>query len=206
MSATKELSRIEAFSDGVFAIAVTLLILEIRVPLEHVDSPEALRRELWMLWPSYFAFVYSFGTIFIAWVNHHQLFLRLAKMSQPFIYANAFLLLSVTFLPFPTAVLARYLMTDKAQPAIAFFCLSALVQNFSWVLLIESAAPRTGLMKAGAEKSFGVARRALYAGLTIYVATAILAWWFPIPALMINTAVWLLWISLGLVLKPLETA
>src|SRR3989454_9603804 len=106
-------TRVEAFSDGVFAIAITLLILEIRVPrVEH-----GLWAGLLALWPSYIAFLLSFVVILIMWVNHHELLRMVRAVNYPFLFANGFLLLTVTFVPFPTAVVAAYLATPDARVA-----------------------------------------------------------------------------------------
>src|SRR4029078_6605691 len=112
MAEARETARIEAFSDGVFAIAITLLLLEIKVP-QHAETPAVLWKELWRLWPSYFAFIFSFGTILIAWVNHHTVFNEIDKNSNVFIYANGFFLLVISFIPFPTALLAEYIASPS---------------------------------------------------------------------------------------------
>jgi len=111
-------TRVEAFSDGVFAIAITLLILEIRVP--HVDH--GLWNGLLALWPSYVAFLLSFVVILIMWVNHHELLRMVDGISYPFLFANGLLLLTITFVPFPTAVLAAHLGTPEARTAVTFYC------------------------------------------------------------------------------------
>ncbi len=110
---TESAGRAEAFSDGVFAIAITLLILEIRVP--HVEH--GLWAGLLALWPSYVAFLMSFVVILIMWVNHHELLRMVRGVNYPFLFANGLLLLTVTFVPFPTAVLAANLATTEAKPA-----------------------------------------------------------------------------------------
>src|SRR2546425_6587295 len=115
---TENPSRVEAFSDGVFAIAITLLILEIRVP--HVDH--GLWNGLLALWPSYVAFLLSFVVILIMWVNHHELLRMVDGISYPFLFANGLLLLTITFVPFPTAVLAAHLGTPEARTAVTFYC------------------------------------------------------------------------------------
>ena len=104
----RETARVEAFSDGIFGIAMTLLILEFQVPhVPHgdVDGRRALLHALLGLWPSGVAFVLSFGTVLIMWVNHHGLFKHAHHADNRLFFANGFLLLIVTFLPFPTAVL-----------------------------------------------------------------------------------------------------
>src|SRR5438876_11104176 len=94
-------SRVEAFSDGVFAIAITLVILEIRAP--HGDH--GLWAGLLALWPSYIAFLLSFVVILIMCVNHHELLRMARSVHYPVLFATGLLLLTVSFVPFPTAVL-----------------------------------------------------------------------------------------------------
>lgn len=103
----KETGRVEAFSDGVFAIAMTLLVLNIKVPT--ASRPGELGVLLWQQWPSYLAFVISFAFIGIMWVNHHRLFLQIRRIDHMLLVLNGALLLGVTAVPFPTAVLAQYL-------------------------------------------------------------------------------------------------
>jgi uncharacterized membrane protein len=197
--AKSETGRIEAFSDGVIGIAATLLILEVKVPpLASIHSPRELTTALLHLWPSYFAFAYSFGTIFVAWVNHHEAFKWIAKPSRGFIYANGLLLMTVTVLPFPTALLAEYLATEHAQPAIIFFCASSVLHNVGWLVFAECVGRTPGLLRPDAQAQAAFARKATWAGLSIYVATTVLALWFPTVALVINTLVWLLWIVTSL--------
>ena len=99
-------SRTEAFSDGVFAIAITLLIIEVRVP----DSQSGeLGRDLANQWPSYAAYLVSFVIIGIIWVNHHDIFERITTVDRPLLFLNLLLLLTVAFLPFPTARLGQYI-------------------------------------------------------------------------------------------------
>ena len=93
-SSPNETARIEAFSDGVFAIAITLLILEIRVPPQTQDG--LLRDALRDLWPSYIAFLASFMTIGVMWLNHHRLFSLITKKDDGLIAFNLLLLLGIT--------------------------------------------------------------------------------------------------------------
>src|ERR1700704_2483033 len=102
-----ETARIEAFSDGVFAIAITLLILEIKVP--HPSAGSSLAAELLRQWPSYFAFLLSFAFTGIMWINHHRMFTHIRKSNDVLLALNLLLLLGVTVVPFPTEVLAEHL-------------------------------------------------------------------------------------------------
>jgi uncharacterized membrane protein len=135
-STPNETARIEAFSDGVFAIAITLLILEVRVPPQTADG--LLRDALRDLWPSYLAFLASFMTIGVMWMNHHRLFGLINKKDDGLIVFNLLLLLGITWLPFPTALLAEHLLgphADQQTAAIiyagSFFAL-AIVFNVMW--------------------------------------------------------------------------
>ncbi len=201
MTETKETARIEAFSDGVFAIAITLLILEIKVP-QHAETPAVLWNELWRLWPSYFSFVFSFGTILVTWVNHHLLFNHIQKKSNAFIYANGFLLLTVSFIPFPTALLAEYITAESHSSAISFFCGYSVIANIAWILLFHTVRNPVNLLTHEGEKL--VAHRfdrVKYFGFSIYTATFILSFWFPYTALIINVSLWLVWTGTSLAEK-----
>jgi uncharacterized membrane protein len=123
--------RIEAFSDGVFAIAITLLILEIEVP--HVAPGERLWSALADLWPSYAAYLVSFVTIGIIWVNHHGIFTAVTRIDRPLLFMNLLVLLWVAFLPFPTAVVAEYLRDAGEEPtAAAVYAATFLAMNLSF--------------------------------------------------------------------------
>ena len=90
-----ETVRVEAFSDGVFAIAMTLLVTAIKVPHELV-AVKGLRQSLLALWPSYVAFLTSFVTVLVAWVHHHWVFTLIRRIEHPFLYWNGLLLLCIT--------------------------------------------------------------------------------------------------------------
>ncbi|MEU9987435.1 TMEM175 family protein [Streptomyces sp. NPDC048045] len=112
-----ESSRVEAFSDGVFAIAITLLILEIKVP--EAGEHGGLWRALADQWPSYAAYVVSFLVIGIMWVNHHQVFSYVARVDRTLMFLNLLLLMVVAAVPWPTAMLAEYLREETASHAAA---------------------------------------------------------------------------------------
>ncbi|MEG4073203.1 TMEM175 family protein [Microcoleus sp. Pol14C2] len=96
-------TRLEAFSDGVFAIAITLLVLEIKVP----PPDTALGAELLQLWPSYLAYAVSFLVIGAIWINHHPMFKHIVRVDGTLLLLNVLHLMPIAFLPFPTAVLAE---------------------------------------------------------------------------------------------------
>ena len=110
--------RLEAFADGVFAIAATLLIIDVGLPS---DLSGSLRSELLHLWPQYFGYVVSFVTIGIMWVNHHRLMRQLERVDEPFVFLNLGLLLCIAFVPFPTRVLAEFVRTDNGNAAAVLY-------------------------------------------------------------------------------------
>ncbi|TML46063.1 MAG: DUF1211 domain-containing protein [Actinobacteria bacterium] len=114
-------ARLEAFADGIFAIAATLLILDVGVP---AALNESLGRELLSLWPQYFAYVVSFLTIGIMWVNHHRIMRQLERVDEPFVFLNIGLLLCIAFVPFPTRVLAEFVRTDDGNAAAVLYGIS----------------------------------------------------------------------------------
>jgi uncharacterized membrane protein len=169
----KETGRIEAFSDGVFAIAVTLLVLELKVPQLAEDAASA---ELWWTllsrWPSYAAYLVSFMTILIVWVNHHRLFTIIQRSDSRFLFLNGLLLLVVTTIPFPTALLAEFLQKPSASVACAIYCgtfvLLALAFNAFW----RYAAYRNRLLAPTmtTEQVAAISRSLLFGPITYFVA------------------------------------
>jgi TMEM175 potassium channel family protein len=129
--------RIEAFSDGVFAIAITLLVIEIGVPEVHEGG--SLADDLRDQWPSYLGYVISFITIGVMWINHNHLFHDIARTDYTLKILNLLLLMGIAFVPFPTAVLAEYMQEDGDQLAtavVAFggtFTVLALLFNALWL-------------------------------------------------------------------------
>lgn len=118
LNMSSETSRIEAFSDGVFAIAITLLILDVHVPtIAQGPLSAALRRQ----WPTYVAYLISFAFIGIMWVNHHRLFNHIRKSDNGLMFLNLLLLLGVTSVPFPTALLAAHYYAPGRTLAAGIF-------------------------------------------------------------------------------------
>src|SRR4030081_1715517 len=115
---TTETTRVEAFSDGVFAIAITLLILNIKIPL---PAGGPLLAQMGRQWASYISFVISFAFIGIMWINHHRLFSHIKRADNLLLIFNLLLLLGVTAVPFPTAVLAAHLGGPDQRAAAMLF-------------------------------------------------------------------------------------
>jgi uncharacterized membrane protein len=133
----RDTNRLEAFSDGVIAIAITLLVLEVHVP----DPSEiSSNRELWQalkdLWPEYVGYLLSFIVIGIMWANHHNIFKHISNTDHNFIVINTLLLLCIGFVPFTTDLLAEYLGEPGEKTAMlvyaGWFTFTACIYNLLW--------------------------------------------------------------------------
>jgi uncharacterized membrane protein len=126
-------TRLETFSDGVLAIAATLLVLEIGV---DTANGRDLGSELLKIWPAYLAYVTSFLIIGVIWINHHRCVSLIARSDRPFLFLNTLLLLVVAFIPFPTKLVAQYLQKPGEQSAVfayaATMLLMAVLFNVWW--------------------------------------------------------------------------
>jgi uncharacterized membrane protein len=193
-------SRLEAFCDGVFAIAITLLVLEIKIPSsENIHTTRDLWVSLKLLFPIIFAFLLSFTIIFITWVNHHGTLKRVNKSSSSFIYANGFLLLTIVIFPFPTALMGQYLFTDHAAPAVVLYAAVNGLQALAWILLSQAALKPNPLTKTErTTRAMYNNRRNGYFALVIYTLCAIMAYWFPLIIAILITAIWIVWLVLGI--------
>jgi len=202
MAETNPNTRLEAFCDGVFAIAITLLIIDIKIPsTEKINNTSDFWLALMHIAPSVLAFVLSFIIILITWVNHHASLKLVNKSSGSFIYANGFMLLTVVFIPFPTSLMGEYILTDHAAPAVILYNSTLAVQAVSWILL-------TGSMLKGQlgknEKSILLIhanRKFAYFAFAIYALCAIIAIWFPLAVAIVTTLTWIFWLIWGISIK-----
>jgi uncharacterized membrane protein len=162
-------ARLEAFSDGVFAIAATLLVLELHVPAPTADG---LGQALLAEWPSYASFVVSFVTIGIIWVNHHGLFANVQRVDRTLLFLNLLLLLTVSTIPFPTALLGRFLGTGgSSHLAAAIYGGVMVVMSIAFTLLWLHVTRDSRLVAAHLDPRRARAESRLFsAGLLGYLA------------------------------------
>ena len=181
-------NRVEAFSDGVLAIAITLLILEISVPDVKGDHLlDALAHQ----WPSYAAYVVSFLTIGIMCVNHHALFDHVRVVDRGLLFVNLFLLLAIAFVPFPTALLAAYVRSpDGGRVAAVIYCLSLLVVGFGFLGLWSYLGRHPEARKPEiTDDAIAAALRRTWRGPAAYVTATLLSLLSPYAALAVCGAI-----------------
>ena len=177
--------RMETYSDGVFAIAATLLVLEF-----SVDSSEELGDQLLHLWPSYLAYVTSFITIGIIWMNHHHAVSLMARTDRTFLFINNLLLLTVAFLPFPTKLVAQHLQDDGERAAAltyaATFVLMSVIYNSWWRY---ASGSRRLIAEGVPDSALRAVSRAFDPGVPMYGAVFVLAFFSPLASVLLTFAI-----------------
>jgi uncharacterized membrane protein len=193
----RETTRLEAFSDGVFAIAITLLVLEIKVPhLEGAATSAALTQALFKEWPAYLALVTSFFTVLIMWVHHHLVFRLVHRCDTNLLFVNGLLLLFVSIVPFPTAVLAEYMGTPAAPSACTVYAGFFVGISGCFQLLVMSAFRPAVLSPRASAATVRRLSRSYWAGPPLYILATLTAPFFPLAAIGICTALWIFWAAM----------
>jgi uncharacterized membrane protein len=183
-------NRLESFSDGVIAVAITLLVLGISVPVPHPG--QSLAHELGRRWPEFAAYVTSFVTIGIIWINHHAMINRLRETDHAILILNLLLLMSIGILPFATALMANYLRAAHGQAlAAAIYSGSFLLMSVMFAALNRHVMLRKAHML---EQELSLERRRQILGRTVtglipYALATALAFVSPYITLAICAAI-----------------
>jgi uncharacterized membrane protein len=192
----KETGRLEAFSDGVFGIGMTLLVLDLKVPpLDPGTAPTAsgLGAALLKQWPSYFAFVTSFFTVLIMWIHHHAVFRLVRRVDATLLIVNGLLLLVVTTVAVPTAVVAEYLRTPAAPVAATFYAGTFVLVSLAFYGLLMAGFRPSVLDPAAPPATIARLRRSYLVGPPLYLLATVVAPFSPWVAMGICTALWIFW-------------
>jgi uncharacterized membrane protein len=178
--------RLETFSDGVFAIAATLLVLEF-----SVDNGHDLGHELLQLWPSYLAYVTSFLTIGIIWMNHHHTVSFIGRVDRTFLFVNNLLLLTVAFLPFPTGLVGTSIQEGAGEQAAALAYAATLVVMAILHQIWWQYARRNRRLIADAtpDSALSAVDRAYWPGVPMYATVFVVAFFSPLAAVAITFAI-----------------
>jgi uncharacterized membrane protein len=179
-------ARVEAFSDAVFAIVITLLILDVRVPQ---SEPGHLWSAIVELWPNYLAYVTSFLAVGVVWLNHHAVFRRIGWVDRNLHWVNLSVLFTTALLPFPTAVVSHAIgvgnRTDS-QVAIGLYALLGCLMCLSWVTLFQYLSRRPHLIEPGVDVSFLAQERRRFAtGIALYLVAGVLGYLLPSPVALV---------------------
>ncbi len=183
-----ETARIEAFSDGVFSIAATLLVLE----LKHPPAGLPLWAGLAQMWPGFVSFVLSFFFIGIMWINHHRLFVHIEKADDLLMAVNLLLLLGVVFVPYPTELMAAsitMLDTSYSRDVAIFYNATYLVLGLLYNLLWWVCEKRKLLdTSRGHEHQHGRFRQYIV-GPLVYALSLLMTWWSVPVSLVMNASI-----------------
>jgi uncharacterized membrane protein len=178
-------ARLETFSDGVFAIAATLLVLEF-----SVSSGRNLGHQLVHLWPSYLAYVTSFVTIGIIWMNHHHTVSLIGRVDRTMLFVNNLLLLIVAFLPFPTRLVADYLNRGGERAAVLAYAATFVVMAAMHQVWWQYARRNRRLVADGvSDAALRAVDRAYAPGVPMYGNVFVLAFFSPLAAVFLTFAI-----------------
>ncbi len=181
-----ETSRLEFFADAVFAIAATLLIIDVSVDAPGGELGAALKHS----WPQYAAYFVSFLLIAVWWVNHHAFMAVIERADRTFLFANIALLACVAFLPFPTRLVAEHFRDDGLQAAALTYGLTVTAAAICAVSLWFYAARRRRLIAEEADqRTVDALSRALLPAVPINAAATLVAIWSPYTSLALFAAI-----------------
>ncbi len=199
----KDTSRIEAFSDGIFAVAITLLAIEIGVDIKGIEAAHAIEKttnsellqQLIALWPKVMVYFNSFASVLLMWMSHHQIFKLLRTTDNKLILANGLLLLIIALVPFPTKTMGEFIRTDAQQTAIVFYTGYSVITSAVYVLLISVAGNnKRNLFLSGTPFEIITSmRKSLWIGFILCAAIFSIAFFAPVAALILNFCMWIFW-------------
>jgi len=195
--AVSDTARLETFSDGVMAIAITLLILEVHVP--PVADGTHLGRVVLHQWPSYAGYVVSFLTIGVIWVNHHHMFKLIARTTHAFLMLNVVFLMTIAFLPWPTALVAQFIRDPSGRKVAAVVYGLTMVSIAVMFCLVWFSASRDGrLLYAEMDhEALNRTYRSYLLGPAVYGTAVLVALVSPFASLAIYAALAVYWLLPG---------
>ena len=188
----KETGRLEAFSDGVFAVAITLLVLTIKIPGVDVPATQLPNdTRLWSMllseWPMLAAYTTSFATIGVMWINHHRLYTHIKRTNTMLMLLNLLLLLVIVFVPVPTALVAEYLVHPDQHAAALLYSGTMVILAVCFNLLWRYASYHNRLLSKNADTpAVNAINRQYMFGPVVYLLAFILALFSTPASLILN--------------------
>jgi len=191
----RDSNRLEAFSDGIFAVAITLLVLDINFPKVKDLTEQGLISALISLWPKYFAYLNSFVTVLLMWMAHHSLFKMVKHVGNSLIIANGFLMFLAVLIPFPTRILGDYIDSGAFRVAAVFytgfFVLTSLAFVILWFVILKD---KKHLHHHISEETIKKQSKIELTGLICNGMIALISFFFPWLGLILTTAMWMYWL------------
>jgi len=191
----KKTARVEAFSDGIFGVAITLLAIEIGIN-EYQDATNLnLWERILEKWGEYFAYFNSFATVLLIWMGHHKIFSKIWKANHWIILLNGLVLLFVVLFPFPTKTVGTFINTPAINTAVAFYA------GFTGIIVLTMLLLNMGILKnvksiINPKKNlawFKNQTKQQIMAICIYAIATIIAFYYPTIALIITFLMWVFW-------------
>lgn len=191
----KQTARLEAFSDGIFGVAITLLAIEIGIQEYEGATNANLWQRIVEKWPEYFTYFNSFATVLLIWMGHHKIINQIHKANHWIILLNGFVLLLVVLFPYPTRMVGAFINTEAENTAAAFYA------GFTGLIVVSMLMLNTGIIKnkhlmTSADKSLPMLRslqKQQIMGVVLYAASSVIALFNVAIALAITFFMWVYW-------------
>lgn len=191
----KETARLEAFSDGIFGVAITLLALDIKIP----ESSEATNAAVWSnivgLWPAYLTYFNSFAVVLLIWMGHHMIFREVRVANTRLVFLNGLMLLLIALFPFPTRTIGQFAGTDAQSVAAGFYAAYTGLISLSFLLLTLTLRAMPSLLMKGDGLRAELGRLCVFEaiGVAAYGVLALTAIWSPDISLAGTCVMWVYW-------------
>ncbi len=191
----RKTARLEAFSDGIFSVAITLLAIEIGISEYNGATNLNLWHRILEKWPEYFTYFNSFATVLLIWIGHHKIINQIRAASQWVLLLNGMVLLFVVLFPFPTKTVGAFIGTNAVNTAVAFYAGYTGLIVLSMLLLNVGIVSNTKLL-VSAERSLPWFRKMIKGqliGVTVYAIATLISFYSPTVALLMTFAMWVFW-------------
>lgn len=191
----KQTARVEALSDGIFGVAITLLAIEIGIKEYEGATNASLWQRILNTWPEYFTYFNSFATVLLIWVGHHKIFKRIWKASHRIILLNGLVLLFVVLFPFPTRMVGAFIGTEAVNTAVSFYAgfTGLIVLCMLFLNLGITKRPQNMINPGKSLPWFKNQIKQQVAAILVYSIAAILAFYSSAIALSITFLMWVFW-------------
>ena len=191
----KKTARIEAFSDGIFGVAITLLAIEIGITEYEGASNINLWHKILEKWPEYFAYFNSFATVLLIWMGHHKIFNHIRAANQGIMLMNGMVLLFVVLFPFPTKTVGTFIGTDAVNTAVAFYAgYTGMIVMSMLVLNLIIVNNKVLLVSPGKSLPwFQNMIKGQILGVFVYAVATVVAFYSATIALLLTFGMWVFW-------------
>ena len=190
----RKTARLEAFSDGIFSVAITLLAIEIGISEYGGATNLNLWHKILEKWPAYFTYFNSFATVLLIWIGHHKIINQIRAASQWVLLLNGMVLLFVVLFPFPTKTVGAFIGTNAVNTAVAFYAGYTGIIVLSMLLLNVGIVSNPKLLVS--ERSLPWLRKMIKGqliGVMVYGIATLIAFYSPTVALLMTFAMWVFW-------------